>query len=167
MTHHFWYAQVPPYAQGLPLLCLCLRPRAHFLWVHSMLMTQTQKCSMDKWNITVSSMAWLMLFYAGLKINTANVYISISETGWPRAGTNPYTSKENALMYNANLTFMSWGLRTSWIHFCLKCSMKIRNQLQKSRALDSSIWTLGLLIKFLKAASNSRTHCISPLYQFH
>ncbi|GMY17189.1 Glucan endo-1,3-beta-glucosidase [Fagus crenata] len=43
----------------------------------------------------------------GLKINTANVYISISETGWPHAGTNPYTSKENALMYNANLTFMS------------------------------------------------------------
>uniref|UniRef100_A0A2N9G7A7 Uncharacterized protein n=1 Tax=Fagus sylvatica TaxID=28930 RepID=A0A2N9G7A7_FAGSY len=46
-------------------------------------------------------------FSVRLKINTANVYISISETGWPRAGTNPYTSKENALMYNANLTFMS------------------------------------------------------------
>ncbi|KAK9271114.1 hypothetical protein L1049_026703 [Liquidambar formosana] len=42
--------------------------------------------------------------YAALeKINAANVSIIASESGWPSAGNEPYTSKEKAQIYNQNL----------------------------------------------------------------
>ncbi|XP_044511522.1 glucan endo-1,3-beta-glucosidase-like [Mangifera indica] len=43
-------------------------------------------------------------FYAALeKINASNVPLIIGETGWPSAGNEPKTNKENAHMYNQNL----------------------------------------------------------------
>ncbi|XP_045793037.1 glucan endo-1,3-beta-glucosidase-like [Trifolium pratense] len=42
--------------------------------------------------------------YAALgKINAGNVSLVIGETGWPTAGNEPYSSKENAKTYNKNL----------------------------------------------------------------
>ncbi|RHN47195.1 putative glucan endo-1,3-beta-D-glucosidase [Medicago truncatula] len=42
--------------------------------------------------------------YAALeKIDAKNVSLIIGETGWPAAGNDPYTSKENAKTYNTNL----------------------------------------------------------------
>ncbi|GAU46354.1 hypothetical protein TSUD_180870 [Trifolium subterraneum] len=42
--------------------------------------------------------------YAALeKIGAGNVSLIIGETGWPTAGNEPYTSKENAETYNKNL----------------------------------------------------------------
>ncbi|PIA31159.1 hypothetical protein AQUCO_05200037v1 [Aquilegia coerulea] len=37
------------------------------------------------------------------KINMGDVYVFISETGWPSAGNEPYTSIENARVYNTNV----------------------------------------------------------------
>ncbi|KAM7518984.1 hypothetical protein LguiB_017946 [Lonicera macranthoides] len=37
------------------------------------------------------------------KINAGNVAIVVSETGWPSAGNDPYTSIDNAKSYNQNL----------------------------------------------------------------
>ncbi|KAL2926505.1 Lichenase-2 [Bienertia sinuspersici] len=37
------------------------------------------------------------------KVSASNVTIVVSETGWPSAGNDPYTSKENAQSYNQNL----------------------------------------------------------------
>lgn len=43
-------------------------------------------------------------FHAALeKIGASNVGLVISETGWPSAGNEPYTSKDNARTYNKNL----------------------------------------------------------------
>ncbi|CAL0311815.1 unnamed protein product [Lupinus luteus] len=42
--------------------------------------------------------------YAALeKIGARNVPLIIGETGWPSAGSDPYTSKEKAKLYNQNL----------------------------------------------------------------
>ena len=43
-------------------------------------------------------------FHAAIeKVNAGNVSLVISETGWPSAGNDPYTSKEIAEVYNTNL----------------------------------------------------------------
>lgn len=43
-------------------------------------------------------------FHSALeKIGAPNVTLAISETGWPSAGNESYTSKENAKNYNKNL----------------------------------------------------------------
>ncbi|KAL6983223.1 hypothetical protein U1Q18_016614 [Sarracenia purpurea var. burkii] len=43
-------------------------------------------------------------YYAALeKIDAGNVPIVVSETGWPTAGNDPYTSVANAQAYNKNL----------------------------------------------------------------
>lgn len=48
--------------------------------------------------------AMIDAFYAAFeKIGAPNVSLAISETGWPSAGNEPYTSKENAQIYNKNL----------------------------------------------------------------
>lgn len=52
--------------------------------------------------------------YAALeKIDAGNVSLIIGETGWPTAGNEPYTSKENAQAYNKNLlTYLQSGQGT-------------------------------------------------------
>ncbi|KMT20022.1 hypothetical protein BVRB_1g000420 [Beta vulgaris subsp. vulgaris] len=43
-------------------------------------------------------------FYAALeKIGANNLNVVVSETGWPNAGNDPYTSKQNAQTYNQEL----------------------------------------------------------------
>ncbi|KAA8538557.1 hypothetical protein F0562_028249 [Nyssa sinensis] len=43
-------------------------------------------------------------FYAALeKINAGNVSIAVSESGWPSAGNSPYSSMDNARIYNQQL----------------------------------------------------------------
>lgn len=42
--------------------------------------------------------------YAAMeKINAGNVPLAVAETGWPTAGNDPYTSKDNSDCYNQNL----------------------------------------------------------------
>ncbi|OVA06117.1 Glycoside hydrolase [Macleaya cordata] len=37
------------------------------------------------------------------KINMSDVHVAVSESGWPSAGNDPYTSKDIAKTYNTNL----------------------------------------------------------------
>lgn len=52
--------------------------------------------------------------YAALeKIGAGNVNLIVGETGWPTAGNEPYTSKDNAMAYNSGLiSHLSTGAGT-------------------------------------------------------